>query len=282
MQNKINIIKVFNRAKGGIKLKHLSKIILTLGLLFLFIGGIIIYEKSKNVDKSKEFPTTIGEIAYDENSQWGYCIYLEEDNELTPFIVLTPNYNGNCLVLRKFLLEDLQPYNSSGEYGAYYNGSYIDNFLNQEYYSRLSESVKKLIVTSKIEITPKKSIDTHTKDTETIMRNIFLLSANEIGYSSGSIALKEGNTLSYFKKVQNRVATYKNLKASPWWLRTPALSNSNTVITIGDDGSIGMGGINTITGISEIAVRPAFCIPSDTHIILSNDVIDGERIFTIQ
>ena len=263
-------------------MKYLSKIIVTFVLLFLIIGGIIIYNKSKKtIDKTKEFPTTIGDIAYDENSKWGYRIYFEEDNELTPFIVLTSNYNGNCLVLREFLLEDLQPYNSPGEYGAYYNDSKIDNFLNQEYYSRLSESVKNLIVTSKIEITPKKSIDTHTKDTEKIKRNIFLLSANEIGDSVGSIA-KEGNTLSYFKKIQNRVATYKDLEADPWWLRTPAISNNNTVIIIGDDGSIGIGSINTIDGISEIAVRPAFCIPSDTQIILNNDVIDGENIFTIQ
>ncbi len=265
-------------------MKHLSKIIVTFTLLFLVIGGIIIYDKSKNnVDNSKEFPTTIGEIAYDANSPWGYRIYLEEDNELTSFIVLTSNYNGNCLVLREFLLEDSQPYNSSGEYGAYYNGSEIDNFLNQKYYSRLSESVRKLIVTSKIEITSKKSIGTHTKDTETIMRNIFLLSANEVGNNSlSSIALKEGNTLSYFKKVQNRIATYKNLEASSWWLRTPALSGSNTVIAIGDDGSIGMGGIDTIAGINENAVRPAFCIPADVHIILNNDLIDGKSVFTIQ
>ena len=256
---------------------------LTFALLFLIIGGIIIYNKSKKtIDKTKEFPTTIGDIAYDENSKWGYHIYFEEDNELTPFIVLTSNYNGNCLVLREFLLEDSQPYNSPGEYGAYYKDSKIDNFLNQEYYSSLSKSVKKLIVTSEIEITPKKSIDTHTKDIETIKRNIFLLSANEIGDSLGSIALKEGNTLSYFKKIQNRVATYEDLEADSWWLRTPVLSNNNNVITIGDDGSMGIGGINTIDGISEIAVRPAFCIPSNTHIILNNDVIDEENIFTIQ
>lgn len=44
---------------------------------------------------------------------------------------------------------------------------------------------------SEIEISTKKAIDTHEKETETIMRNIFLLSANEVNGSLGSISLKE-------------------------------------------------------------------------------------------
>ena len=64
-------------------------------------------------------------------------------------------------------------------------------------------------------------------------------------------------------------------------MRTPALNGGNTVVAVGDDGSIGIGSINSIAEISEIAVRPAFCIPSDTHIILNDDAIDGESIFTL-
>ncbi len=42
-----------------------------------------------------------------------------------------------------------------------------------------------------------------------------------------------------------------------------------------------MGGINTIAGISENAVRPAFCISTDIPIIQSEDIIEGEKVFCI-
>lgn len=258
-------------------------LIFIITILFLSGGCKYIYDKyENNLNSSNNLPTIIGEIAYDENSPWGYRIYIEENGELTPFIVLTSNYKGNCLVLREFLLQDLHQYNWGGEFGAYYNGSTIDKFLNQNYYSRLSQDIRSLIVTSEIEITSKDAIDTHNNDIEIIKRSIFLLSANEVNVSLSKIALKEGETLTYFKKVQNRIATFENFEKCSWWLRTPALRNGDIVIAIGDDGIVGMGGINTIAGASETGVRPAFCVPANTHIIFNNDDIHGNLLFTIR
>lgn len=235
------------------------------------------YEKSSS--KSRDQLLTVGEIAFVNDNPQGYHIYLEENSNLVPFIVLTSDYNGNCLILREYLLDDSVSYNVSGEYGAYYNGSSVDSFLNGDYYFRLSEKLQQLIVPSEVEITSKNAMDTHTDDRETIMRNVFLLSANEVNASLSRAALKEGEPLSYFKDSQNRIAAFSNSEKGPWMLRTPALRDGNTIIGVADDGSIGMGGINSIAGYNDSAVRPAFCIPSDTPIILSNI---EENIFYIK
>lgn len=227
-------------------------------------------------------PSSVGEITYDNDDSWGYQIYLKENDKFVPFIVLSSDYNGNCLVMRKYLLENCISYNSPGEYGSYYNGSNVDSFLNNQYYPQLSEKLKSIIVESEIEITTKNAIDTHIKETETITRNIFLLSANEVNSSLSKVAVKEGEVLLYFKSIENRISTFENLEASSWMLRTAALSDGNTVIGVSESGSVGIGGINTINGLSENAIRPVFCIPTTTPIVVRDDVIEGQSVFCLE
>lgn len=253
-------------------MKHICRaaMIFTISLL-LYGCSADNQNHGESLSKPKDQSMTVGDISFENDNQQGCRIYLEESNNLVPFLVLTSDYNGNCLILREYLLDDDVSYNVSGEYGSYYNGSKIDSFLNDDYYFRFSEKLQQLIVNSEIEITSKKAIDTHADDIETIRRKIFLLSANEIDSSLGYIALKEGEPLSYFKDIQNRIATFNNLEGGPWILRTPALSDRNTIFGIAPDGCIGIGGINSITGDDESTVRPAFCIPSDTPVILNNN-----------
>ena len=65
-------------------------------------------------------------------------------------------------------------------------------------------------------------------------------------------------------------------------IRTPALEDGNTVIAVGYDGSIGVGGINGLNEIYESSVRPAFCLSNETRIVQRDDIIDGQSIFCIQ
>lgn len=262
------------------KIKFRNFLIFAIAVIMGGCGVINKGSESKSDIKRKN-PTVIGDLAHDEENPWGYRIYIEEDGKYVPFIVLTSNYNGNCLLLREFLLDDLYSYNSSGEYGSYYNGSNIDKFLNENYYLEISESTRRLIAESEIEITSKSAIDTHNDKIEIIKRYIFILSANEVNGALGSITLKEGKTLDYFKTIENRIAMFENLSTCSWMLRTPALEGGNTIMGISYNGSIGMGGINTIAGISENAVRPAFCISTDIPIIQSEDIIEGEKVFCI-
>lgn len=63
---------------------------------------------------------TIGCISYDYNSTLGYTIYIKEDNQYVPYLVLTYNYNNtnNALCLRKNVV-------GGSKYIEDYNGTKI-------------------------------------------------------------------------------------------------------------------------------------------------------------
>ena len=241
-----------------------------------------IYSQGIDFNDKIDLPTSISEISYDYNKSWGYRAYIEEDGDYVPFIVLSSDYNGYCLLLREYLLDELIEYNVPGEYGSYYSDSKVDTYLNETYYWVISEDLRNKIIDSQIEITTRNAIDTHNDETEIISRKIFLLSANEVNASLSNILLKEGAPLSYFKEIENRTALHENGEADSWMLRTPALSGGNNLIGVGYDGSVGMGSISGIDGINESSVRPAFCVPLETKIELSSDIVEGKDVFFIK
>lgn len=261
----------------------MKKLILFLIILLIFLGMSGCENKSENIENNiNQPPTVLGDIAYDVNKDYGYRVYIKEDDKYCPYLVLTNDYNGNCLLLREYLLNEFTYYNLPGEYGSYYKNSHIDEYLNNVYYQRLSDDLKDIIINSQIEITTKNAIDTHKKETEIISRKIFLLSANEVNSGLAYIPTKEGPVLSYFKNIENRIALHEDGKADSWMIRTPALEDGNTVIAVGYDGSIGVGGINGLNEIYESSVRPAFCLSNETRIVQRDDIIDGQSIFCIQ
>ena len=224
-------------------------------------------------------PTTVGDISYDNDSSFGYRVYVLEETRYVPFLVLTNDYYGNCLLLRENLLDDLQEYNTPSEYGSYYQNSKIDEYLNDTYFSLISDEVKNQIVDTSIEITTKNAIDTRNKEVETISRKIFLLSANEVKAGLGYVALNEGIELKYFTNTKNRIARHENGEADTWMLRTPARNGSNNLIGVAYDGSVGIGGINGLDGVNTSSVRPAFCVPTDAKITQRKDVVEGQSVF---
>ncbi len=238
------------------------------------------YTSDQTIHNEIKSPTCVGDISYDNDKSFGYHVYIEENGDFVPFLVLSSDYNGYCLLLREYLLDSLMEYNYPGEYGSYYKDSRIDKYLNNVYYLNFSEKVRKLILNSDIKITTKNAIDTHDKETEIISRKVFLLSASEINDKMHYTYLDEGDKIAYFKDIKNRVALHENGECDSWMLRTPALQGVNDLMAIGPDGSIGMGGINGMEGVNKISVRPAFCIPSETKIIQKN--IEGQNVFCIQ
>jgi len=149
-------------------------------------------------------PTTIADIAYD-NIRRGrdvdYRIFIEENGELIPYLVLTANYGGNVLLLREHVMDESRPFNPSprGErawawqdFGAYYPDSYIDNFLNTEFRDTLGEGVLAAMVASDIVVTDKDSIGVGGLTSTTIIRYIFLLSLRELRVPDSAISVSEG------------------------------------------------------------------------------------------
>ena len=67
----------------------------------------------ENLDKKE---LTLRDIAYNRTKKPDYRIGIEENGRTVPYLVLTDEYNGECLLLREFLLDEPMKYNVAKEY----------------------------------------------------------------------------------------------------------------------------------------------------------------------
>ena len=230
----------------------------------------------ENLDKKE---LTLRDIAYNRTKKPDYRIGIEENGRTVPYLVLTDEYNGECLLLREFLLDEPMKYNVAKEYSGYYENSEIDKYLNEEFINRFSLELRNNIVDSTIVITARASLDGGGKNTTFITRKVFLLSFTEMNRNMGSRTnLKEGEPLEYFAKDSNRIAYYENGKAGSWWLRTPNAGYADVVCSVGIKGALGIGGINGPEGEYLNGVRPAFCLSCETKIVKE----EGELFVLVQ
>ncbi|MDR1736173.1 MAG: DUF6273 domain-containing protein [Oscillospiraceae bacterium] len=200
-------------------------------------------------------PETLGDIAYDVDKRHGYTVYITENDEPTPYLVLTDDYNGNVLLLRERLLDEAVKYNDYGEgYAAlteegyqlgYYNHSIVDKYLNETFLPWIDAELQDSIVDSEITITAEESLGNHGKYVEQITRKSFLLSYTELGYEENIIHRIEGKSLKYFEDDSDRLIAYNSKEAWPWWLRTPVTSLFNSSYGIDQKGRCGGGQIET-------------------------------------
>ena len=223
----------------------------------------------ENLDKKE---LTLRDIAYIRTKKPDYRIGIEENGRTVPYLVLTDEYNGECLLLREFLLDEPMKYNVAKEYSGYYENSEIDKYLNEEFINRFSLELRNNIVDSTIVITARASLDGGGKNTTFINRKVFLLSFTEMNRNIGSRTnLKEGEPLEYFAKDSNRIAYYENGRAGSWWLRTPNAGYADVVCGVGTKGEIGISGIHGTEGEYLNGIRPAFCLRRETKIVKADD-----------
>lgn len=244
--------------------------------LLLVVLIFCVYGSDKNL--------TLEKIAYDKSFR-NPVVYIKEDNGYAPYLVLTSNYDGNVLLLRKYVLPESMPYLeheplwSHFEYASYYEKSDIDKFLNTDFLETLSPDVRAAIVDTTIEVTDIESYDEWNYATHMIERKVFLLSTVELGVRGfdGSITTAEGKPLKYFRnKVYTKKIAYKeDGTASAYWTRTPDLMETCFVLYIGSKG------IDAITPEYNLGVRPAFCMSRDTVVQKSDDVIAGESVYIV-
>ncbi len=209
----------------------------------------------------------LSDIAFD-NGEENCRVYIKENGKDVPYLVLSSDYNGNCLLLREYLLTEKRIYNKAlGHTPSYYENSVIDVFLNNEFNDCFNKYTYDKILNSQIEITTSDSIGVGGKETTRIQRRIFLLSYTELNGGSSRTNLKEGSPLKYFEKEENRIAKFEDGKFGSWWLRTPNTGERLVVSGVAEDGIVGIGGINGANGGEyRNGVRPAFCLPNDTII----------------
>jgi hypothetical protein len=218
-----------------------------------------------------------------------YRIFLEENGAFVPYLVLTAGYDGNVLLLREFLLDELMHFNPSPginhdfwglhDFGAYYDGSFIDTYLNTEFLATLGESVVNAMALSNIEITDLLNIHNNDIAREvpiSIYRHVFLLSLRELGGFRRGVGVPEGEPLAYFATDRaSRVAYLSNGRVRPYWTRTPAPSSTYRVFSIGEIATTSMPVDN------RLGIRPAFALYPNTPITTSTDIIPGQTVFVL-
>lgn len=239
---------------------------------------------------------TLEKIAYDKSKE-NPVVYIKENNEYVPYLVLTSNYGGNVLLLRENVLSEEMPYKPSQhgvgggalsagwsyyEYGSYYEESSIDDFLNTEFLEVFSSDVQAAIVDTTIEVTDKESYDEQNwaDATHMIDRKVFLPSAVELGvnFSVGYNITKEGKPLDYFKNMVHSEKTAYKADGTAWayWTRTPWIWETCEVTVIG------ITGLDKAPADRLFGVRPAFCMDKDTIVKESDSIFVGENVYIIE
>jgi len=276
-----------------------------------FIAGC---SNAKKVDEEKH---TIGDIAYDnyissgffskiglvkdEIDEKDYTVYIKENDKFVPYLVLTSNYNGNTLLLRKYVLEKEYPFalesfeknynDSSKDWNLnriYYENSSIDKFLNDEYIKTLDSYIQDSIVNTSILVTKGRTTGNGFKmDIYPIERKVFLISCTEIGMENKILAPEEGEPLKYFNNKERYLAyAHEGERERVWYLRTPYFGESvDGVWVSGMDGVLGFKGIadwGEPDGLAKSSVRPSFCVNNLLPIEESVEVIEGETVYVLK
>lgn len=269
----------------------MSKKKLFIGAILTAVIGIVLFGAVLTIwlDREKEH-TTLERIAYDKCGRES-VVYIKEEDEYIPYLVLAADYEGNVLLLREYLLPEEMPYEPSPlgnglwptyEYGSYYEKSSIDKFLNTDFLGMFSSGMQEAIVDTKIEITDIESYHgpNRANVTRKIDRKVFLLSAVELGvdFSVGYCMTKEGMPLKYFENARHSVrkACKADREAWPYWTRTPWIGEWCEVNVIGVE--------KTAAAPADrlLGVRPAFCMGKDTAVQKNNNIIDGESVYVLE
>jgi len=252
--------------------KYILPVLLLFGLFTICYNFIFIYDNN-DIQILKQ-------LAY-KNRKMIYTVNIKQNNKNIPYIILTNNYDNKCLLLRKYLLNENMVFNLPENRSAYYEDSYIDNYLNTEFYLTFSDILTELIQETNITITSEDSLGRCGTETVDIKRKIFLLSSSEVvGEKKSSVRLNEGKHLKFFTNMESRIALHESLEPDNWWLRTPITWDSISVCVIGFNGGTGEIAINNSDSSTKTnGIRPAFCLPGDTPVFI--DEIDGEKAYYI-
>ena len=118
-------------------------------LAVLLLGMNIFSSCSEKKDIS-----TLSDLVYNKQNKSNNEVYLLENDVYVPYLVITDDYKGNALLLRRNVLDEPLRIN---EYYSYYEDSEIDLFLNSTFLEQFSE-IANLIKSVDITIITESSI----------------------------------------------------------------------------------------------------------------------------
>lgn len=224
-------------------------------LIWILIGLCHIVKKPLE----KQGFEKVSDLAYAGSGREEPIVYIEEKEGYQPYLVLTNNYNGKTLLLRKALLSEDRRVN---QYSSYYEQSEIDIFLNEEFIHGMPQYMIDLIEETEIQILDERCLNRIDDKVVSLSRKVFLLSYIELGYDENGHVGIEGKPLDYFKHYENRrAADEKEGRACSWWLRSADSTYDSCVYAVGPEGEIGSTNAFGLNG-----VRPAFCIDGSIRI----------------
>jgi hypothetical protein len=219
-------------------------------------------------------PEVISDLCYGKSGQNDCLVYVKENGEYTPYIVIdTKNYGDDAvLLLRKNVYMQEMMYrdaNVFGTGGAYYSGSIVDEFLESEFYGMFSEGMKKVIRNSPVRIHTRKFVEKRMEEgkpyLETIYRHVFVLSAAELnGPLTRNADEDEGDVIP--EALECPVLLYT-------WLRSEAIGGDDTHASLWFNTSV-VG--NHIQNGAEHYVRPVITVNRNEPIELRQ--IETEEI----
>jgi hypothetical protein len=218
------------------------------------------------------------DLTYESNKEdkSNYTVYIKENTEYIPYLVLCDDYNGNVLLIREKVISEMVLFNEQNRYSGYYENSLLDTYLNEEFIEVLDENLKTSIVTSEILITSKDKFGEDGILTNVISRNIFTLAYSEVKKDMMPADAYEGEYLPFFENTSIREATDDEGMKKSWWLRSSSTWYDDVAMVVGMDGVFGESRTDAFNG-----VRPAFCLKGDVLIELKGGLIADEQVYVL-
>lgn len=228
--------------------------------------------------EAKEF---LEDISYnsEEENPLNYTIYLEEQGSYKPYIVVTPDYSGSSSVLlvRENVLDTRLKFNDNGINTGYYENSYIDTYLSEEFIKRFDPKVVASMVSSEIPIVSIESLGRNGKDMIYISRTIFLLGYSEVIEADMKHRVDDGPTLEYFADLESLTVYSESGEKHSWWLRTSNSWYDMSAYAVGYNGSYGGAAVEGTNGI-----RPVFCLEKGLEIETKEGIIVNQDVFVLK
>ena len=221
---------------------------------------------ANNYNSAKKKPQMICDLCYGKSEGEDYLIYITENDEYVPYIVIdTHNYGDDAVLLLRqepFMKEIMyRDENLFGVGGAYYNGSIVDNYLENEFYDRFSDSMKSIIRNTPVKIHSIDYVSKRFQDgpaLEIIYRHVFVLSGPECSAYIDS-PYKEYDEGAVIPEVHdNAVSKYT-------WLRSEEIGGDDTHASLCYNGGV-IG--SHIQSWEEHYTRPVITVKKDEKITL--------------
>ena len=222
-------------------------------------------------------PEIVADLCFGKSGDTNYLVYVKENGKYTPYIVIdTKNYGDEAvLLLRKDVYMKEMMYrdaNIFGTGGAYYNGSIVDVFLEDEFYNVFSEKMKSIIRESPVRIHTSRFVEKRRMEgepfLETIYRHVFVLSAAEL--DAPLIRDKERDEGDVIPEaLKNPVLLYT-------WLRSEAIGGDDTHASLWYNTAVVS---NHIQNGAEHYVRPVFTVNRNEPVelrIIETEEFSGE------